>query len=56
MLWASSGTKNISTRNKTAMILNIAHPQVDAWKSGFAALPVDESLPLAEPEPIALGA
>ncbi|MFO1426861.1 MAG: NAD(P)H-binding protein [Steroidobacteraceae bacterium] len=28
-----------AARNKTAMILNIAHPQVDAWKSGFAALP-----------------
>ncbi|MCU0760916.1 MAG: NAD(P)H-binding protein [Steroidobacteraceae bacterium] len=26
-------------RNKTVMILNVAQPQVDAWKSAFAAVP-----------------
>jgi uncharacterized protein YbjT (DUF2867 family) len=28
-----------AARNKTVMILNVAQPQVDAWKSAFAAVP-----------------
>jgi uncharacterized protein YbjT (DUF2867 family) len=28
-----------SARNKTVMILNVAQPQVEAWKSAFAAVP-----------------
>ena len=28
-----------AARNKTVMLLNVAQPQVDGWRSAFAAIP-----------------
>ena len=57
-LWLppSLAAELLGNRRHTLAMLEALLARLAAARAGFAALPVDEALPQAEPEPIALGA